>query len=180
MIHFFRLSILSLFLLCTSNCTGQEGYVPTKVPAKYEKELDDAMLQFQGGNQKEAIKAIEGIVGKYPEWTIARQKLSRVYYETGQKQAAIEQLEASLAIDTLSQLNELYSLGRIYEEINEPMRASACYSALIKSGTGDKALLQRATTSQQTIEKRRPCGIRRGISCLPLLIPTSTHLNMSL
>lgn len=162
MIHFFRLSILSLFLLCTSNCTGQEGYVPTKVPAKYEKELDDAMLQFQGGNQKEAIKAIEGIVGKYPEWTIARQKLSRVYYETGQKQAAIEQLEASLAIDTLSQLNELYSLGRIYEEINEPMRASACYSALIKSGTGDKALLQRATTSQQTIEKKKALWDKKG------------------
>ncbi|MBK9104570.1 MAG: PD40 domain-containing protein [Saprospiraceae bacterium] len=155
MTYLFRLSILFLSLFCTSNGIGQTTYVPVKVPAKYEKELDDAMLQFQGGNQKEAIKSIEGIVGKFPDWTIARQKLSRTYYETGQKQAAIEQLEASLSIDTMSQLNELYSLGRIYEEINEPERALGCYTAVIKKAAGQEALVQRATTSQQALEKKK-------------------------
>lgn len=162
MIYQFRLSILSLFLFCAVICTGQETYAPPKVPAKYVKELDDAVLLSQGGKPTEAAKIIEGIIEKYPDWTTARQKLSRIYYESGQKQAAIAQLEASLAVDTMSQLNELYALGRIYEDVSEPERASACYSAVIKKCTGDQALVQRATTSLQTLEKKRALWDKEG------------------
>lgn len=152
--HQFRLPILSLFLFCTIVCAGQESYVPPKVPAKYVKELDDAVLLAQGGNPQQAIKVIEAIVEKYPDWTIARQKLSKIFFESGQKQGAIDQLEASLAVDTLSQLNELYTLGRIYESVSKPDRAVACYRAVIRKGIHDQTLTQRATTSLQALEKK--------------------------
>ena len=88
-------------------------------------------------------------------WTAARKELSKIYYELGQNQKAVDQLEAMLAIDTTSQLPELYSLGRIYEGISEPERALACYDALLKKNPADKALADRATASKLALEKKR-------------------------
>lgn len=62
----------------------------------------------------------------------------------------------------MSQLNELYSLGRIYEEISEPERALACYTAVIKKAAGQQALVQRATASQQVLEKKRTLWMKEG------------------
>ena len=136
-------------------CLGQGDYVPTKVPAKFEKELAEAVLMANGGQAETAISMIEDMIDKYPTWTAARKELSKIYYELGQKQKAVDQLEAMLAIDTSSQLPELYSLGRIYEGISEPERALACYDALLKKNPADKALADRATASKLALEKKR-------------------------
>ena len=129
--------------------------MPTKVPAKFEKELAEAVLMANGGQAETAISMIEDMIDKYPTWTAARKELSKIYYELGKKQKAVDQLEAMLAIDTTSQLPELYSLGRIYEGISEPERALACYDALLKKNPADKALADRATASKLALEKKR-------------------------
>ncbi len=141
-------------MLSISICIGQGNYVPIKVPAKFEKELAEAVLIANGGQAETAIGMIEDMIEKYPTWTTARKELSKIYYEMNQKQKAVDQLEAMLAIDTSSQLPELYSLGRIYEGINEPEKALACYDALLKKQPADKALADRATTSKLALEKK--------------------------
>ncbi|HEY3387533.1 MAG TPA: hypothetical protein VGK46_13545, partial [Saprospiraceae bacterium] len=136
-------------------CSAQGTYTPPKVSSKYQKELDEAVLLSQGGQTGQAVKMIEEIIAKNPSWTTPRQKLSRIFYESGNKQAAIEQLEASLAIDTLSQLNELYALGRIYEDVNQPERALACYNAVIHKGVHEQGLVQKASASVASLEKKK-------------------------
>ena len=151
----FRIALVFFLTLSITVCLGQGDYVPTKVPAKFEKELAEAVLMANGGQAETAISMIEDMIDKYPTWTAARKELSKIYYELGQKQKAVDQLEAILAIDTTSQLPELYSLGRIYEGISEPERALACYDALLKKNPSDKALTDRATASKLALEKKR-------------------------
>ena len=115
LICFKHILLLLLFSMSITICLGQGDYVPTKVPAKFEKELAEAVLMANGGQAETAISMIEDMIDKYPTWTTARKELSKIYYELGKKQKAVDQLEAMLAIDTTSQLPELYSLGRIYE-----------------------------------------------------------------
>ena len=155
MVYLFRIALVFFLTLSITVCLGQGDYVPTKVPAKFEKELAEAVLMANGGQAETAISMIEDMIDKYPTWTAARKELSKIYYELGQKQKAVDQLEAILAIDTTSQLPELYSLGRIYEGISEPERALACYDALLKKNPSDKALTDRATASKIALEKKR-------------------------
>lgn len=155
MVYLFRIALVFFLTLNITLCLGQGDYVPTKVPAKFEKELAEAVLMANGGQAETAISMIEDMIDKYPTWTAARKELSKIYYELGQKQKAVDQLEAILAIDTTSQLPELYSLGRIYEGISEPERALACYDALLKKNPSDKALTDRATASKIALEKKR-------------------------
>jgi len=155
LVYLFRIALVFFLTLNITLCLGQGDYVPTKVPAKFEKELAEAVLMANGGQAETAISMIEDMIDKYPTWTAARKELSKIYYELGQKQKAVDQLEAILAIDTTSQLPELYSLGRIYEGISEPERALACYDALLKKNPSDKALTDRATASKLALEKKR-------------------------
>jgi len=155
LVYLFRIALVFFLTLSITVCLGQGDYVPTKVPAKFEKELAEAVLMANGGQAETAISMIEDMIDKYPTWTAARKELSKIYYELGQKQKAVDQLEAILAIDTTSQLPELYSLGRIYEGISEPERALACYDALLKKNPSDKALTDRATASKLALEKKR-------------------------
>ena len=109
MVYLFRIALVFFLTLSITVCLGQGDYVPTKVPAKFEKELAEAVLMANGGQAETAISMIEDMIDKYPTWTAARKELSKIYYELGQKQKAVDQLEAILAIDTTSQLPELYS-----------------------------------------------------------------------
>ncbi|HSF89544.1 MAG TPA: OmpA family protein [Saprospiraceae bacterium] len=155
MVYLFRIALTFFLTLSITVCIGQGDYVPTKVPAKFEKELAEAVLMANGGQAETAIGMIEDMIDKYPTWTAARKELSKIYYELGQKQKAVDQLEALLAVDTASQLPELYSLGRIYEGISEPERALACYDALLKKNPADKSLADRARTSKLALEKKK-------------------------
>ncbi len=155
MVYLFRIALVFFLTLSITLCIGQGDYIPTKVPAKFEKELAEAVLMANGGQAESAIGIIEDMIDKYPTWTAARKELSKIYYELGQKQKAVDQLEAMLAIDTTSQLPELYSLGRIYEGISEPEKALACYDALLKKNPADKGLADRATASKIALEKKR-------------------------
>lgn len=155
MVYLFRIALTFFLTLSITVCIGQGDYVPTKVPAKFEKELAEAVLMANGGQAETAIGMIKDMIDKYPTWTAARKELSKIYYELGQKQKAVDQLEALLAVDTASQLPELYSLGRIYEGISEPERALACYDALLKKNPTDKSLADRARTSKLALEKKK-------------------------
>src|SRR6187402_429141 len=151
----FRVAYLCFFLLCITLCNGQGNYVPIKVPAKAEKELEEAVFLAKGGQFETAIGMIEGIIKKYPSWTTARKELSKIFYLLEKRQNAIDQLEALLAIDTLSQLQELYTLGRIYEEVSQPEKAMACYEAVLEKKPADKSLTDRVLASKQALEKKK-------------------------
>jgi len=149
-----HIPFLLLFTLSINAGIGQGNYEPTKVPAKFEKELAEAVLMANGGQPEAAINLIIDMIDKYPTWTAARKELSKIFYEMDRWQKAVDQLEAMLAIDTISQLPELYSLGRIYEVINEPKKAIACYDAVLKKNPVDKALTDRVMVSKQALEKK--------------------------
>lgn len=143
-----------LLAFCISTGYTQGSYTPPKISARYEKALEDAILRAKGGQADEAITEIQSIIGKNPTWTKPRQELSKIYYETGKKDAAIEQLELSLAIDTASQLQELFTLGRLYEGANEPEKAIHCYVAVIKNGSNEKTLVDRAIQNKEALEAK--------------------------
>lgn len=149
---FFGLTVFILFFFLSLQCLGQGGYVTPKVSGKYVKELQNAVLAAQSGNVSAATETIRSIIRQNPDWTEPRQELSRIYFDSGKKQLAIAELEASLAIDTLSQLQQLYTLGRIYEENNNPDKAMACYRAVIQKGIHQQGLVQRAMASFQVLE----------------------------
>ncbi len=143
-----------VFLFSVSSGIGQENYVPPKVPDKYVTELEGAVSSAQIGQTEKAIETIREIIKKYPTWTSPRQELSRIYYNNGNKETAINELEASLAIDTPSQLLQLYTLGRLYEETNHPDKAMACYTAVIQRAAQQEDLLKRAKESRDSLEKK--------------------------
>jgi outer membrane protein OmpA-like peptidoglycan-associated protein/tetratricopeptide (TPR) repeat protein len=143
-----------LFAFVVTLCTAQTNYVPPKVSEKYKKALDQAVLQAKGGQADQAIAEIKDIIVKYPSWIAPRQALSKIYYETGNKELSIEQLELSLAIDTFSQLQELFTLGRLYEGANEPEKAIHCYEAVIQMGANDQELIERATKNKEALTNK--------------------------
>ena len=146
---------LFLLSLCITFCMGQGNYIPPKIPGKYENELKEAVMLTKGGQYEQAIHIISDIIGRYPEWADPRRELGRIYFETGQKQAAIEQLETIVAFDSLSYLQDLYTLGRIYEDATKPEKALACYNAVIRLGADQPTLVEKATTSKIALEKKK-------------------------
>ncbi len=147
---------VTLCILLTGQMSrAQSTYTPPNIPEKAEKQLEEAILQYKGGQQTESITIIEELIKKYPTWTAPRKELSRIYYTSRQKEEAARQLEASLAIDTASQLQELYTLGRIYEEINQPERALKCYEAVARKKPSDDQLLMKATNGAKALNDKK-------------------------
>ena len=154
--------------------TGQDTYVPPKVSPKETKTLQEAILMYKAGQSSQAISIIKDLQTKNPLWTEPHQELSRLYYETGQKQLAIDELEASLKMDTASQLQQLYSLGRIYEEMDQPPKAISCYLRLIALGKDQPLLVEKAVNNLQTLENKRPLWERPIASTCNRLMMIST------
>jgi len=152
-VRFFIYSVY-LFFLSHTTLVGQGSYIPPKIPAKSCKALDDAVLASASGNTDEPIKTIKQLIAKYPTWTLPRQQLSRMLHDSGSGKEAIETLEASIAIDTASQLPQLYTLGRLYEEIGDPARAMETYKAVINLGADQQDVVKRATTSLNALEEK--------------------------
>lgn len=181
--HIIPQGFLLILLLALYPVRAQSGYIPPAIPSKYEKELREAVLTAQGGRPAVAESSMQSHIKKFPTWTAPRHALSQLYYECGRKQEAIGHLEDALHIDTLSQLAELYTLGRIYEEISAPERAWACYSAVIEKGIHMPGLVQRATASLQALEKKRALwgldadGKGKGEDEAISLIPFASEIN---
>lgn len=142
-----------LFLVALM-CRGQDSYIPPKVSTKDVKTLDEAVLQYKAGQTSEALSVIREIIRKNPTWTRPHQELAQLYYTSGEKHSAIEELEASLRIDTNSQCQQLLTLGRIYEEVNAPDSAMTCYRR-IEVKCSDPAVLQKAAAARTTLEKKQ-------------------------
>ncbi|MGB3077596.1 MAG: OmpA family protein [Saprospiraceae bacterium] len=151
-----RIKIFTLFVffLSLAEVSGQGTYVPPKIPAKSFKTLDDAMLAAATGNIDGPIKTINDLITKYPTWTLPRQRLSHIYYTAGKKHDAIITLEASLAIDTLSQLQQIYSLARMYEETSEFIHAVELYKKVVSLGSDQPDLIKKATTKLSALESK--------------------------
>ncbi|MEO5905617.1 MAG: OmpA family protein, partial [Saprospiraceae bacterium] len=148
-VRFILYSIFTFFIAFSSLAQG--GYVPPKVPDKSCKDLDAAVLSAKAGATERSIASINTLIEKYPTWIEARHQLSRIYFEAGKKGEAINVLEKSIAIDTLSQLQQLYTLGRLYEETGEYEKAIHTYTAVTKLASQQPSLVQRASTSLQSL-----------------------------
>ncbi len=132
-----RIFLIGLvFVLCTLSSYSQGTYIPPKVSEKAVKTLSDAVLSAKGGQTANAVSEIQTLIEKYPAWTEARQALSQIYYKSGKIEEAIVVMEQSIAIDTLSQLQQLYSLGRMYEEAGNFSKAQAAYKSVIRNDNG--------------------------------------------
>ncbi|HZV70592.1 MAG TPA: OmpA family protein [Saprospiraceae bacterium] len=143
-----------LIFLCTTWLSAQDVYVPSKIPAKSSKALDDAVLAAATGHIDAPIKIISDLIMKHPAWTLPRQKLSEIYYKAGRKSEAIVMLESSIAIDTASQIRQLYSLGRLYEETDKPENALRVYHTIIEKGKDSPDLVKKATLNLTQLEKK--------------------------
>ncbi len=150
----FILFTFFIFFLSLSGLTGQENYVPPKIPDKTLKALNDAVLSAAAGNTDSSVKAINELIEKYPTWTLPRQKLSEIYYNAGQKENAISTLESTIAIDTSSQIHQLYSLGRLYEATDSLDDAMKVYRCILRLGTLHPDLIKKTTINIDQLEQK--------------------------
>ncbi|MGB4849019.1 MAG: hypothetical protein WBP41_13935, partial [Saprospiraceae bacterium] len=149
-----KIFMVFIFFLSVGELSGQGTYVPPKIPEKSSKALDDAVLAAATGNIAGPIKTINDLIAKYPTWTLPRQQLSHIYYTAGKKHNAITTMEASLAIDTLSQLQQIYSLGRMYEETSDFIHAVELYKKVVSLGSDQPDLIKKATTKLSALESK--------------------------
>jgi tetratricopeptide (TPR) repeat protein len=122
----------------------QHTYVPPKIPDKAQKKLAELVLASKGGQEDAAIAGLNDLIEHYPTWTEPRHELSRIYYEKGNRKESVAILEKSIAIDTTSQLKQLFTLGRLYEETEEPDKAKICYTTYIAKAEDGDPLKQKA------------------------------------
>ena len=168
------LLVLFSVLMLAYQCPAQGGYVPPKVPEKICKALNELVLAADGGSIEMSITEIRELIKKYPTWTEPRHHLSRILYESGKKEEAVEVLEATLAIDTNSQLQQLYALGRLYEETGQYDKAIWAFNTVIKKGIHQQGLVQRATASLKALEDKAKL-LKSDYSIT--LIPVSDKIN---
>ena len=150
-----RVLITILALAIAFSLSAQQPYAPPKIPAKAQKDLETAMLRIGGGQVEAGIADLEELIRRYPTWLEPRASLARTQYEQGKKDAAIRTIEASVAIDTLSQLDLLYTLGRLYQETSQWDNAGACYAAVARKGVHVPGLAGKATASLKELEAKR-------------------------
>ena len=152
-----RIRVLITILALATGVTlnAQQAYAPPKIPAKAQKDLETAMLRIGGGQAAAGMADLGELIQRYPTWLEPRASLARTQYELGRKDAAIQTIEASLAIDTLSQLDLLYTLGRIYQETSEWDKAGACYAAVARKGVHVPGLAGKAAASLKELESKR-------------------------
>ena len=141
-----------IFFLGFAELSGQGTYVPPDIPTKAVKALDDAVLASAIGKIDGPVQTIKQLITKYPSWISPREELSRIFYKAGMKKEAIETLEASLPIDTNSQVQNLYTLGRMYEENGEPEKAMDAYRAVIRLCPAQPDLAKKAKSSLTSLE----------------------------
>ncbi|MEO6132352.1 MAG: tetratricopeptide repeat protein, partial [Saprospiraceae bacterium] len=134
---------------------GQVKYVPPNIPAKAISTLDDAVLTAATGNIEGPVKTIKELIAKYPTWTQPLQQLSKIYYSAGRKSEALSTLEAAIRIDTSAQIQQLYSLARLYEETGDMNRALTCYSTVIHKSADKSGLNMKAKVNLTALESKR-------------------------
>ena len=85
-----------------------------------------AVLLAEQGRQEEAFRLLHGWVDRSPMAADARIELARLYQESGEKEAAKEQLVAALTIDS-ENTRALTALGMLREEMGDYGEALANY-----------------------------------------------------
>lgn len=152
-----RFILFISFILSFGNAglSGQSTYVPPKIPAKAIKALDDAILVAAAGNTDASVRSIGELIEKYPTWTLPLQKLSEIYYKAGRKNESIAMLESTIAIDSASQIQQLYALGRLYAENDHPERAIKMYETVIRRGETQPELVTKAKKDIVELVKKK-------------------------
>ena len=141
----FRIYGLCLVLFAIAlNVAGQGTYTPPKISEKTQRDLDEIVLASKAGRLEESILQLKTLIVKNPTWIAPRHELSRVYYESGKLAESIETLKASVAIDTASQVKQLYSLARLYEQTGQEEIARQHYQLFISKAAIDDPLKQTA------------------------------------
>lgn len=150
-----RIFLSLLFFIGILSWSFAQHDMDENVSSRAVKTLDHALMMYKGGNREAAITEIESLIDKHPEWIRPRHELSKIFYESDQFNAAILHLEAALKVDTALQLQELYTLGRLYEKANEQIKAIQCYDQVIIRASGDASLSTRARESKAILEEKR-------------------------
>lgn len=150
-----RFLISTLSLVTVVALHAQEAYSPPKVPAKAQRSYEQAVLLAAEGRTAEGIRMLEDLIRQQPDWLEPREALARAQYEQGNRKDAIQTIESSLAIDTLSQLRLLVTLARLYEETDQWKKAEACYTAVVRKGIHEPALTAKASAGLQALEEKQ-------------------------
>jgi outer membrane protein OmpA-like peptidoglycan-associated protein/Tol biopolymer transport system component len=165
----FSLFSFLFFLVLASAAIAQSGYVPPKIPEKVQKKFDDAVLTSKAGHGNEAIVTLDDIITRYPTWTDPRHELSRIYYEAGKLKESVTALEQSIAIDTASQIKQLFTLARLYEESGDVDKAKNGYRLFIAKADRSDPLKQKAQENIDQLAARQVMLTRKyEIKLIPL------------
>jgi outer membrane protein OmpA-like peptidoglycan-associated protein/Tol biopolymer transport system component len=159
---------LMLFQISVS-ALGQISYEPPKIPEKYIKALSSAVLDADAGMTNDAIIKINELINRFPTWLEPRHQLSRIYYQAGKKNESIATLEEAVSMDTNSQLQQLFTLGRLYEETSDFKKAMTVYEKVILKGIHQPSLAQRAAGNLRALEeKTKAMAFDYTISLVPI------------
>ena len=174
----FRVSLFFFLFVfaCATSSIAQGGYVPPKIPEKAQKKLADAVLFSKAGQTDQPIIDLKDLIAQYPTWIEPRHELSRIYYEMGNKKESIATLEKAIAIDTASQIKQLYSLARLYEETDQPDQAKKLYNLFISKAAIDDPLKQKALENLDQFAVRQMMINRKyDVTLVPLPNPINTE-----
>lgn len=149
------LGIICFLTLSTMLAQGQSGYAPPKVPQKYHDDLREAALRADEGLTERAIAEINALIEKYPTQLEAYHQLSRIYYQSGQKDESIRVMESAISLDTASQVQQLYTLARLYDEAGHLEKAWNTYQAVYRYAATDPSLGERALEGLDELEIKR-------------------------
>ena len=127
------------------------------------------MLASKAGHGEEAIPELNELIAHYPTWIEPRHELSRIYYEAGKLKESISVLEKAIAIDTASQVKQLYSLARLYEQTGDAEKAKDCYTLFVAKADDSDPLKQKAQENLDQFVVRQMIMKRKyDITLLPL------------
>jgi len=127
------------------------------------------VLASKAGHGEEAIPELNELIAHYPTWIEPRHELSRIYYEAGKLKESISVLEKAIAIDTASQVKQLYSLARLYEQTGDAEKAKDCYTLFVAKADDSDPLKQKAQENLDQFVVRQMIMKRKyDITLLPL------------
>ena len=106
-----------------------------------------AVLLAEQGRQEEAFRLLHGWVDRSPALADARIELARLYQESGDREAAKEQLVAALAVDS-ENTRALTALGMLREEMGEYNEAIANYQRSLYKNRFQPEVAARITSLQ--------------------------------
>ena len=129
-----------LFLYACTISFGQE----VKLDSKLQKKYDNAIQHIRKNNFDKAIKDLNEVNEKSPDYIPAYHKLVGIYYNQKKLGLAIDLLEKAIAINPNYDTESYFSLALMYQEVKNYKQAALSFDNYIQREKQDIKRIEKA------------------------------------